>query len=170
MNYNQVHLRHHRIMLPIGFLMFLACSSLQAQEVTPFVYQGIGSRKVEKAAVEYETGYSTREAREISEPGVLHELRAAVALTKYITAELGGGTLLPDDRKALYSFHLDALIALLDEKISGINLGIALGFIRDYRNTNIPRLRVAIDKTIGDFRLAASGLMEFPLGGFRCEK
>ena len=145
----------------------LFCSSVKALEATPFIYQGIGSRGDEKAVVEWGTAFGTREINPISERGVEQELRVDVGLTEFMAAELGGGMLLEDNKETRYSFHVEALVNLLNEHRAGINLGIALGFIRDYRDANIPRVRLIMDKSIGDFRIAFSGLLEFPLASNR---
>ncbi len=145
----------------------LFCSSVKALEATPFIYQGIGSRGDEKAVVEWGTAFGTREITPISERGVEQELCIDVGLMEFMAVELGGGMLLEDTKETLYSFHTEALVNLLNEHRAGINLGIALGFIRDYRYANIPRVRLMMDKSIGDFRIAFSGLLEFPIASHR---
>jgi len=139
----------------------------EARQALPFVYQGVGAPSTGHGRVEWSAGVGSREARPLGQRGFEQDLTVTFGLTRFLTAQLGGGALIGEGGATRGAVHLEALGHILRQQRAGLNLAVGVGFLRDYRGASILRARLLLDRSLGRFSLAFSGLLEAPFASGR---
>ena len=150
----------------VAFLILLLSSEGAAQNV-PFVYHRSGYTTDKSAAVEVEVGYGSREARPFGESGVEQGLRVRFSPLSWLNVEAWTGMLIPSGSAMADAYSTEVNVGLLSQETGYVNVTLGAGYLYDYQNVHVPRIRLAVSRTFGKLVLIATGLGELPLDSDR---
>jgi hypothetical protein len=157
------------ILLAIAICVLGGALCASAQDAF-YIYQpGVLSAQGD-LTLESETAYGTRESRLLGEDAFEQALRLRVSGTDWLSLEAWGGMVFQTNEKVKAqngaqdaAFSGDLYARALNQEDHYLNLGIGLGYLYDYQQTSIPRVRLTINRSWGDFDLTFSGLGEMPI-------
>ena len=145
----------------VAFFILLSSEGL-AQNV-PYVYHRSGHTEGKVAAVEMEMGYGSREARPFGESGVEQGLRVRYSPLSWLNVEAWGGLLIPSGSAMADAYSAEVNVGVLNQATAYVNVTLGAGYLYDYQNVHVPRIRLAVSRTFGKLDLIATGLSEIPL-------
>jgi len=133
---------------------------------SPYVYQRSGQGYDMSVSLMYELGYGSRESRNFSQEGIENGLRARFQPWSFLGIEGFGGIVVDGDGGGYKSeaASIDIIARPLSQDRYYVNLDLGAGYIYDYRNDHIPRIRLAIGHSFNRLDLSLSGLLEVPVG------
>jgi len=133
---------------------------------SPYVYQRSGQGYDMSVSLMYELGYGSRESRNFSQEGIENGLRARFQPWSFLGIEGFGGIVLDSDGGGYRSeaASIDVIARPLNQEQHYVNVDLGAGYIYDYRNDNIPRVRLSIGRSFNKLDLSLSGLLEIPVG------
>ena len=120
--------------------------------------------------LETETAYGTREARLLGDDAFEQGLRLRVSGTDWLSFEAWGGMVFQTNEEVKeengaqdVAFAGDIYARALNQDDHLINLNFGLGYLYDYQQTSIPRVRVVISRSWGNFDVTLGAVGEIPL-------
>ena len=154
-----------------ALLVLCAAGPAAAQEswtevARPYVYQRGGEGNASSLTLDYEAGYGSRESRALGQKGVEQGLRLGAQPFNFLNIEAFGGILLDPERGGTTgeAASLEVTGRVLNQKSHHVNLDVGVGFMHDYRDANIPRVRVGLGGSAGRVDTSIAGLLEIPVG------
>jgi len=135
----------------------------------PYVYHRVGDGESMSATAELETAYGTRESRFFGSEGFEQGLRVRFQPWSFLNFEAWGGLLVHDGGLEEEALSFEVNWRALNQDDHYVDLHLGAGYIYDYRDDHIPRLRAAVGRSFGDFDLLAGSLLEIPTSSDRDE-
>ncbi len=133
---------------------------------TPYVYQNVGAGAEMSATIQFETGYGSRASRALGPDGIEQGARLRFQPWRTLGLEAWGGALFDPGRTGVdgQAAAVEIIGRLLEQRDHGINLDLGAGYIYDYREEHVPRLRLTLGRSFGRWDVSLSGLLEVPVG------
>jgi len=135
----------------------------------PYVYQRVGSGQSMSLTAEYETAYGSRESRFFGSEGLEQGLRFRFQPWDFLNFEGWAGILIHDGGFEEEAASFEVNWQVLNQVDHYIELHLGAGYIFDYRDDHIPRLRLVLGRAFGDFEMLFSTLLEIPTNPERDE-
>ena len=158
-----------RIVFSVILLATVAAplNAARAEGEQPYVYQRTGDGHSMSFTMQYEAGYGTRESRNFAQDGVEQGLRLRFQPLNFLAIEAYGGFLVNTASGGSYgdeAVSIELIGRALRQSRHYINMDIGAGYIYDYRDNHIPRVRLTLGRSFGKFDMSLSGLLEIPVG------
>jgi hypothetical protein len=135
------------------------------QVAQPYVYQTNGAGAEMSVTLQYEAGYGTRESRNFVQDGIEQGLRVRFQPWSFLGVEAFGGLVLTSwGGYQGWAAGVEVIGRALEQSKHWLNLDVGAGYIRDYREAHIPRVRLTLGHTFDKLDVSLSGLMEIPVG------
>lgn len=161
---------HPAALLALALALTLFAAPAHADDVgLPYLYQREGQGPEGAVTVELESGYGTRQARPFGRDGYEQLARARWQPLPWLMAELGGGLLVTSDTDPRGSFAAEVVFGPLNQADHHLDLSVGVGYLFDYEEVHVPRVRLALGRSFGDFHVVLSGLLEIPTSEARDE-
>jgi hypothetical protein len=153
--------------LVVGLLATLAYADNEAYYL--YQYNRFGASG--NLSLESETAYGSRETRLLGADTWEQALRMRISGTDWLAIEAWGGAAFANEKEdgrreteTRTSFAGDLYFRALNQAQHLVNFSIGAGYLYDYQQTSIPRVRVTLDRSWGPVNWAFSALAEMPLG------
>ena len=160
-------LPHLIFSLALAAAIFAPFDIARAEGEQPYVYQRTGDGDSMSFTMQYEAGYGTRESRNFAQDGVEQGLRLRFQPLSFLAVEAYGGILVDTANGGSYgdeAVSIELIGRALRQSKHYINMDIGAGYIYDYRDNHIPRVRLTLSRSFDKFDMSLSGLLEIPVG------
>jgi hypothetical protein len=148
----------------LAFLLLVVptASRAQADDSQPYLYQRGGHGTPGALAVELETAYGTRDARPFGAEGVEQGARLRWAPLAFLNLEGWSGVLVTGGTHRATAGAIDLHLGVLNQADHQLNLTLGAGYLFDYRQAHVPRLRATLGRSWGALDTSLSGYLEIP--------
>lgn len=151
------------VLIPLQLLADEAIEPLQVSQ--PYLYQSNGAGSEMSFTVSYEAAYGTRDSRNLTQEGIEQGLRVRFQPLSFLGVEAFGGVV--STAAGVYKgwgAGFEVIGRVLEQSAHFLNLDIGAGYVRDYRQAHVPRVRLTLSRSLDALDLSLSGLMEIPVG------
>lgn len=153
----------------VVFALSILAVDTGAVSGSPYVYQREGDGDEMTVTAEYETAYGTRESRFFGSEGLEQGLRLRFQPWSFLNIEAWGGILVRDGRFKEEALSFEVNWLALNQADHHLDLHLGAGYIHDYRDDHVPRLRAALGRSFGRFDMMMGGVLEIPTSPNRDE-
>lgn len=133
------------------------------EEGTPFLYHGLAGHRAGSLSAEWQSAVGTREARPFASRGFETGLQLDFVPVPAAGLRFSCSYLFSEDTAPRAAVFLEGSWRLSDGERQGVDLGLAFGFGRDFRDTWFPRVRLYLGAQTGRLQFRAGVVAEFPL-------
>ncbi len=134
----------------------------EADASHPYVYQRGGHGTAGVVSVEVETAYGSRDARPFGAAGMEQGARVRWTPLDWLTAEGWSGVLFTGGAYRATAAAVDVHVGVLNQADHHVNLTLSGGYLFDYQQVHVPRLRATLGRSWGPLDTALSGYLEIP--------
>ncbi len=135
----------------------------------PYVYQRVGSGDNMSVTTEYETAYGSRQSRFFGGKGLEQGLRVRFQPWSFVNVEGWAGMLIGAQGLKAKAASVEVNFRVLNEASHYLDLNLGAGYVFDYLGDHVPRIRMSVGRSFGDFHTILSALAEIPVNEERDE-
>lgn len=111
--------------------------------------------------MEWASVIGTREARPFGNEGLEQRVGASYGLTNRVSAEGWGGALITES-EVKYGVAGEVTVGVLRQEDQGLNLSVGVGYLMDYQDAPVPRVRITAGRDYGSWNTVGAALVEVP--------